>query len=240
MKINGKVHCFFEQSGIFKNEFKKLGIEAFDYDIQNEFGETDFVIDLFHEIDNAYEEKPSIFDKIFSEDFIIAFYPCIFFCTMSQLAFYLKFKNYRTLCDVQKIEKILERAAKREEFYRRLIKFVGVCLRKNIRMVFENPWTYPSYLKDNFLKNPDVIDTNRMERGDFFKKSTAYWFWNCSPTHGFTHQNDKKQKKILKVRPSKQSGVCSTERSLISSDYARNWICDFVLGKEQESEDLLF
>lgn len=40
MKIN-KVHCLFEQSGTFKNEFKKLGIDAEDYDIQNEFGETD-------------------------------------------------------------------------------------------------------------------------------------------------------------------------------------------------------
>jgi hypothetical protein len=26
MEIKGKVHCFFEQSGTFKNEFKKLGI----------------------------------------------------------------------------------------------------------------------------------------------------------------------------------------------------------------------
>lgn len=45
-----KVHCLFEQSGTFKNEFKKLGYEAFDYDIQNEFNETDYVIDLFKEI----------------------------------------------------------------------------------------------------------------------------------------------------------------------------------------------
>ena len=43
-------HCLFEQSGTFKNEFKKLGYEAYDYDIQNEFGETDYVIDLFEEI----------------------------------------------------------------------------------------------------------------------------------------------------------------------------------------------
>jgi hypothetical protein len=28
----------FEQSGTFKNEFKKLGIEAYDYDILNEYG----------------------------------------------------------------------------------------------------------------------------------------------------------------------------------------------------------
>jgi hypothetical protein len=26
MEIKGKVHCFFEQSGTFKNEFIKLGI----------------------------------------------------------------------------------------------------------------------------------------------------------------------------------------------------------------------
>ena len=45
-----KAHCLFEQSGTFKNEFKKLGIEAFDYDIQNEYGETDYQIDLFKEI----------------------------------------------------------------------------------------------------------------------------------------------------------------------------------------------
>ena len=45
-----KAHCLFEQSGTFKNEFKKLGVEAFDYDILNEFGETDYQIDLFAEI----------------------------------------------------------------------------------------------------------------------------------------------------------------------------------------------
>lgn len=54
MEITGKVHCFFEQSGTFKNEFKKLGYEAEDYDIQNNFGETDNVVDLFAEIEKAY------------------------------------------------------------------------------------------------------------------------------------------------------------------------------------------
>ena len=54
MQIKGQVHCFFEQSGTFKNEFIKLGIPAKDYDIQNNFGETDNVIDLFAEIESAY------------------------------------------------------------------------------------------------------------------------------------------------------------------------------------------
>lgn len=54
MDINGKAYCLFEQSGTFKNEFIKLGIPAEDYDIQNNFGQTDHVTDLFAEIEKAY------------------------------------------------------------------------------------------------------------------------------------------------------------------------------------------
>lgn len=50
-----KFHLFFEQSGTFKNELKKLGYEAVDYDILNDFGQTDVVIDLFSEIEKAHE-----------------------------------------------------------------------------------------------------------------------------------------------------------------------------------------
>lgn len=59
-----KAYCLFEQSGTFKNEFKKLGIDAYDYDIRNDFGQTDFVVDLFAEIQKAYEGWESIFDKM--------------------------------------------------------------------------------------------------------------------------------------------------------------------------------
>ena len=55
MKINGKVHCLFEQSGTFKKEFIKLGIPAEDYDIQNNLGETDHVVDIFADIEKAYD-----------------------------------------------------------------------------------------------------------------------------------------------------------------------------------------
>lgn len=64
MEIKGKVHCFFEQSGTFKNEFIKMGIPAEDYDIQNNFGQTDHVVDLFKAIEDAYDGKPSLFDAI--------------------------------------------------------------------------------------------------------------------------------------------------------------------------------
>ena len=50
-------HCLFEQSGTFKNEFKKLGVEAYDYDILNDYGQTDYVIDLFNEIRGGTTES---------------------------------------------------------------------------------------------------------------------------------------------------------------------------------------
>lgn len=234
MTIKGTVHCFFEQSGTFKNEFKKLGIQALDYDIQNDFGETDKQIDLFSEIDIAYEGGQSIFDKISPDDLVVAFYPCIYFCATSQMAFYLSCTNYRKLSFEQKIDKILERADKREEFYKRLIRLCAVCVKKGIRLIVENPWSEQTYLKANFIKTPDLVDNNRLLRGDFYKKPTAYWYWNCKPTYGESYQNDKKQKTIMSSKSGKQAGICSTERSMISPDYARNFICDFIIGKEQQ------
>lgn len=52
-----KAHCLFEQSGTFKNEFKKLGVDADDYDIFNDFGETDHIVDLFAEIRGGTTEN---------------------------------------------------------------------------------------------------------------------------------------------------------------------------------------
>ena len=85
----------------------------------------------------------------------------------------------------------------------------------------------------NFLK-PTFIDKNRMLRGDWFVKPTAYWFFNFEPTYGFTLQNDKEQKIINNCKSAPEAGLCSEERSLISPDYARNFICDFIIGKRQE------
>ena len=235
MQIKGKVHCFFEQSGTFKNEFKKLGYEAYDYDIQNNFGETDYVIDLFDEIEKAYDNQPSLFDLITPDDLVIAFFPCIYFETIQQLDFSLMRNGTQNKPLCERIAYALDRLQKRTYLHSLLYKFTSVCDTKKIRLIIENPATTPNYLisGQNYLP-PTIIDKNRMERGDFFKKPTAYWYLNCTPTQGFSYQNDKAQKTILKCRATEGNGLCNEERSMISSDYARNWICDFVLGKKQD------
>ena len=141
--------------------------------------------------------------------------------------------NYRGLSDTEKIQEILKRSDNRKKFYDTLIKLCGVCIKKGIRLIFENPYSEQTYLKANFIKVPDIVDNNRMTRGDYFKKPTAYWYFNCKPTYGESWQNDKQLKRVDACRGGKQAGLCSEERSMISPDYARNFICDFILGKEQ-------
>ena len=240
MEIKGKVHCFFEQSGTFKNEFIKLGIPAEDYDIQNNFGETDHQEDLFKAIEDAYEGKPSLFDNIVGgeQDLILAFFPCIYFSCLSQMGISWGCTNYRKLSYKEKTDEILKRVENREKFFGLAVKMLTIAKERGIRLIMENPWSQQTYLKANFILPPSLIDNNRRLRGDYFTKPTAYWFINSEPTQGFTEQMDKKNIRILDCKGSGQQGICSEERSMISPDYARNFICDFIIGKEQVGTQL--
>lgn len=168
------------------------------------------------------------------QDLIMAFFPCIYFETIQMCYYQLSHLNNRQKSYTEKIGDAIERLQKRTYFHTLLYKMVSVATDRNIALIIENPATKPSYLIDtqNF-PNPTIIDSNRMLRGDYFSKPTAYWFFNCTNTTGFTEQYDKKQKNIMKSKSAPRGGLCSEERSMISPDYARNFICDFILGKPQ-------
>lgn len=240
MEIKGKVHCFFEQSGTFKREFIKLGIPAEDYDIQDNFGETDHVTDLFEAIEDGFAGNPSIFDEIEKDDMVLAFFPCIEFSCVAQFWYSLDQRDYRKWDTKRIFDYMLRKNSERSRLFELLYKFVCVCLLREIRMIMENPWAMNTYLKQNvFFKNPDIVDIDRSRRGDTRIKPTAYWFWNCQPTNGFTHQQTPKEliKYHSELKQADTAGICSEDRSMISSDYARNFICDFVLGRKQPEID---
>lgn len=240
MEIKGKVHCFFEQSGTFKKEFIKLGIPAEDYDIQNNFGETDHVIDLFAEIESAYRGGVSVFDSICYDDLIIAFFPCIHFCDAKVMMFkctHIMMKNWSL---EQKMNRNIEAEKDRHHFFSVLLEFVAVCARLRLRLIIENPYNTSrmTFLQNNF-PNPNIIDNNRAKRGDYFVKPTAYWFFNCTNTFGMSYQQNRHPKIVYKQHAEREViGQCNEERSMISPDYARNFICDFILGKAQKHTQL--
>lgn len=124
-----KVHCLFEQSGTFKNEFIKLGIPAEDYDIMNEFGETDNVIDLFSEIDKAYDGEPSLFDNIEECDLVFAFFPCTRFQCTIPLGFRGEQFQQKKWSDVRKLEYSMKLHEELHELYMKICKLFSICLR---------------------------------------------------------------------------------------------------------------
>ncbi len=240
MEIHGKVYLLFEQSGTFKKAFSQLGFVAYDYDIQNNFAQTDFQIDLFAEIEKAFRGDCSIFDGITKDDLVMAFFPCIYFCENNQLYFrgeVITFQQHGlSEVDINKV--IIERARNREYFYTTLLKLFSVCTLKNIRLIVENPYSVNHYLINNFPYKAKVIDRNRQLRGDYFRKPTQYWFHNCEPTHGATYTTPNKKLNIRALSGSKQGGICNETRSMISPEYAHNFIIDFVLGKYKKNSQL--
>lgn len=225
------VHCFFEQSGTFKNAFRQLEIPALDYDIENQFGETDLTIDLFAHIDNAYVGQESTFDYISEDQLIIAFFPCIYFNEHNEMYFCGTSYNLRALSRPDKIAAIIHRADMRHYYYVELLKLFYVCEQRHLPLIVENPYNAHHYLRFNFPYKPAVIDMNRTLRGDYFKKPTQYFFLNIEPGHGQSLAKIHKMEYIEDKASNPTSGKCSLERSMISPEYAHNFICDFILDQ---------
>lgn len=142
--------------------------------------------------------------------------------------------NYRKLSTREATEEILKRVKNREYFFGLAVKMLTIAKEKGLRLIMENPWSQQTYLKANFILPPALIDNDRTKRGDYFQKPTAYWYINCEPTFGMSLQSQVKKKRVIDCKKGISAGICSEERSMISHDYARNFICDFIIGKEQQ------
>lgn len=224
------VHCLFEQSGTFKNAFQQLNIPAWDYDIADQFGHTDWVRDLFTQIENAYAGKASIFDYMQESHLIMAFFPCIYFNEHNEMYFCATSYNLRNLSPAAKIRAIIDRSDKRQEYYKKVLQLIAICEERRLKLVIENPYNAHHYWRFNFPNYPQVIDMNRTLRGDYFKKPTQYIFVGFEPGNGQSLAKKHKMKFIEECPSSPVSGMCSMERSMISPEYAHNFICDFILN----------
>ena len=219
-----KAHCLFEQSGTFKNEFKKLGIEAYDYDILNDFGETDYQIDLFAEIEKAYGGGCSIFDNIAKEDIVFAFFPCTRFEDQIQLSFRGTMYSIAKWEDERKLEYDLKLHKTLSLLYEKITQMAIVCLRKGLRLIIENPYSTTHYLVKYWALPAKIIDKDRRRRGDLYCKPTQYWFINCEPKSNFVNE-------ALSYNHSEKdiNHIHGVARSLIAPEYAERFIKEFIL-----------
>lgn len=233
-----KVHCFFEQSGTFKNAFKKYGIEAYDYDIQNEFGETDCIIDLFREIEKAYKDEPSLFDEIKTDDLIFAFFPCTYFSDQSHRHLCCTAFQYRNYTIEQKCEVAIKRHKQLNLFYEMLNKLVIVCQRRNIKLIIENPLSTSGmqYLTHLWCLKPTIIDKDRTKNGDYFKKPTQYWFIGIQPKDNFLfeplQQVDFAKQRYCSKKNNPLGVNRKIMRSMIHPQYADRFIRQYILDEQ--------
>lgn len=239
------IHCFFEQSGTFKNEFKKLGYCAEDYDIRNDFGETDHIVDLFKEIEGGWNEEPSIFDKITQDDIIMAFFPCVRFENQIMLSFRGQSYQMKNWSMEQKMLHDMKLQAELTHLYNLVNKLFLICIRRKLKLIVENPYSEEHYLRRYWCLQPSVIDKDRRIRGDYFRKPTQYWFVNCEPKHNFifeainnnaiqTHGNDA-IRLLTSATMEKETGIkCNhtVARSMIHPDYANRFIREYIIDNE--------
>lgn len=203
---------------------KSFGYKAIDYDIQNEFNETDVIIDLFQEIEKAYNKKESIFDGITENDTILAFFPCIRFENQIEMHFRGTCASLKKWTDEQKLEYDLKLHKELDVMYETITKLAIVCIRKKIPLIIENPYSTTHYLVKYWAIPSKVIDKDRTLRGDYFKKPTQYWFINCEPKYNMILEaySWNKKKDISHTKE-------GAERSLISKEYANRFIREFIL-----------
>lgn len=240
MDIKGVIYCMFEQSGVFRDAFRKLGYTALDFDIDNQFGKTDMQLDLFDQIESAYNGHPSMFDDILSDDLVLAFFPCIHFSAMSQVNILWDTRNYRNMSDRTRADRILAKIRDREFYLSLMIRLFVICIENDIRLIVENPYSPVGYLfyGQTFPWQPTFIDWNRNLSGDAFRKPTAYWFINCEPTDVPRMEVKYPVQHVLRAKPSTHAGLCSLERSFITPEYAHNFIVSRILGKKETYSQL--
>lgn len=243
-----KAHCLFEQSGTFKNEFRRLGIDAEDYDIRNDFGETDHVIDLFAEIMGGYDGKPSIFDTFGKDDLLMAFFPCIRFENQVMLWFRGQSGSQRNWSIEKKMLNCMKLQEELTEMYELINKLFLICIRKGLRLIVENPYSEEHYLRRYWCIPATLIDKDRRIRGDYYKKPTQYWFVNCEPKHNFIFEaqetskmpassfwNNDPKKRITAQMFEIHTGISCSQtvaRSMIHPDYANRFIREFIMEDE--------
>lgn len=168
-------------------------------------------------------QRESIFKNIQKGEYIIAFFPCIRFENQALLQFRAENCGMKHWNDEQKLEYVLNYHKELNRLYCLITKLCIICLHNNIKLIIENPYSTQHYLQRYWCLKPKIIDYDRTENGDNFKKPTQYWFVNCEPKNNFIFEP-------IKLVEKKIVSDCNTvERSMINPQYVNRFIRQYIL-----------
>lgn len=138
-------------------------------------------------------------------------------------------------------ESLISDAPKSNNMYDLVNKMFIICMRKGLKLVMENPYSEEHFLRRYWCYPPAVIDRDRRDSGDYFKKPTQYWFLNCEPQNNLVFEpisyNTIECKDVIRTM-SKEHYVKTgadnkkTARSMIHPQYADRFIRQYILDEE--------
>lgn len=133
--------------------------------------------------------------------------------------------------DRQKLEYDLKLHKELHHLYELVTKMAIICIKRNIPLVIENPYSTTHYLRKYWCIEPKIIDKDRTERGDYFVKPTQYWFINRNPSNNLVFDAVAQHPKrfVVKFQEDQKCANTDRERSLISKDYANRFIREFII-----------
>ena len=116
-----------------------------------------------------------------------------------------------------------------------------ICMRKGLKLVMENPYSEEHFLRRYWCYSPAVIDRDRRDSGDYFKKPTQYWFLNCEPQNNLIFEpisyNAIECKDAIRTMTKEhyaKTGADNkkTARSMIHPQYADRFIRQYILDEK--------
>lgn len=186
----------------------------------------------------GYQGEPSLFNKISSNDLIFTFFPCTYFSDQGLRHLTCTAYQYRNYTIEQKCEVAMKRHKGLDLFYEKLNKLVIICQRRHIKLIIENPLNTSGlhYLTNFWCLKPDLIDKDRTENGDYYKKPTQYWFIGLEPKNNLVFEPLQQVERMQSIRflTNKNSiGVDrKTARSMIHPQYADRFIRQYILDEK--------
>lgn len=164
------------------------------------------------------------------DDIVLAFFPCVRFEAKIPLGFRGQMPQQKKWNDKQKLEYAMQLHDELHDLYKLICKLIIICMDKNIKLIVENPATQPHYLTTYFPIKPKLIDKNRRDDGDYYKKPTQYWFINCEPKQNLVLEPLEIVRKGTIAGKSLGTNHSRTvERSMIHPQYARRFIKQYIL-----------
>ena len=161
---------------------------------------------------------------------IMAFFPCTRFEAKVPLGFRGEMTQQRSWGDLKKLQYSMKLHGELHELYEKLCELTVVAERKKLRMVIENPVTQPNYLTTYWCIKPTVIDKDRTDDGDYYKKPTQYFFIGFKPSFNLVMEPlDFVETRTIGNTKATETTSRQVERSMMHPQYARRFIKKYIL-----------